>query len=342
MSPTTRGFWPGKIYSIDTSAADPSTTRKELSNLNDAEDASDADKAYQPTVLPFTAGGKRWVIFTSPRAYGNQFNQKSSTGTPTDFSCAASMLWVSALDDHAADGSDRSHPAFFMPGQQVAKITTATHYVNERGYLVPSPCKSSGLSCTVDEECCGYDATPDPTAACRAPSGWDPATGPPAKTCESLSGTCHNEGESCATGADCCNGASCVAFACASGGSYEAATFTREYVAECPTGQLPRWMVFTYHLTTGGNSKLTFTAQTSDDLDTLDSAQVVNLGSSTGDTVKPAAPESIDLGAALDAANVSKNFTTLRILVKLEPSTDGLIAPTLHDWQVRYTCEDGL
>jgi len=342
MSPTTRGFWPGRIFSIDTSAADPSTTRRELSNLNDAEDATDADKAYQPTVLPFTAGGKRWVIFTSPRAYGNQFNQKSSGGTPTDLSCAASMLWVSALDNQTAGTTDRSHPAFFMPGQQVAKITASNHYVNERGYLVPSPCKQSGTSCSVDEECCGYNATPSPTAACRAPSGWDPATGAPAKTCATLSGTCSNKGESCATSADCCNMASCVNFACETAGSYEAATFTREYVAECPTGQLPRWMVYTYHLTTDGNSKLTFSAQTSDDLDDLDSAKVVSLGSSTGDTVKPAAAESIDLGAALDAASVSKYLTNLRILVKLEPSSDGLLAPILRDWQIRYTCEDGL
>ena len=342
MSPTTRGFWPGRIFSIDTSAANPATTRKELSNLNDAEDASDADKAYQPTVLPFTAGGKRWVIFTSPRAYGNQFNQKSSSGTPTDLSCAASMLWVSALDDQTASTADRSHPAFFMPGQQVAKITATTHYVNERGYLVPSPCKATGTSCGVDEECCGYDATPSPTAACRAPSGWDPATGAPAKKCAALSGTCSNKGESCATSADCCNMASCVNFACETAGSYEAATFTREYVAECPTGQLPRWLVYTYHLTTGGDSKLTFSAQTSDNLDDLDAAKVVTLGSSTSDVVSPAAPESIDLGAAFDAAGVSKYLTNLRMLVKLEPSSDGLIAPILRDWQVRYTCEDAL
>jgi hypothetical protein len=344
MSPTTRGFFPGRIFSIDTSASNPSTTRVELANLDDTdhpEDTTDQNKAYQPTVLPFTAGGKRWVIFTSPRAYGNQFNQKSSTGTPTDFSCAASMLWVAALDDTVANGTDRSHPAFFMPGQQVAKITTANHFVNERGYIVPSPCKTTGTSCSVDEECCGSDDTPA-TAACRAPAGWDPATGAPAKTCEALSGTCHNAGQSCSTPADCCNSNECVNYECAAGGHYTEATFTREYVANCPSGQLPVWTLYSYHLTTGGDSQLQFSAQTSDDLSTLDAATVVSLGSSSGDTVSPMAPESIDVGAALDAAKVSKNLENLRILVKLVPSSDSLIAPTLHDWQMVYTCTDQL
>ena len=344
MSPTTRGFWPGRIFSIDTSASNPATTRTELSALDDAEDTADADKSYQPTVLPFTAGGKRWVIFTSPRSYGNQFNQRSNggSGTATDLSCAASMLWVAAVENRtAAANDDRSHPAFFMPGQQVAKITTAPHYVNERGYLVPSPCKSSGTSCSVDEECCGSSDTPA-SAACRAPVGWDPSTGAPQKKCQALSGTCANAGESCATGDDCCNGASCINFVCSGGGHYTEATFTREYVATCAAGQLPVWTVYSYHLTTGGDSKLVFSAQTSDDLAMLDAATVVSLGTSSGDTVSPNPAEAIDVGSALVAAKVSKNLVNLRILVKLVPSTDSLTAPVLHDWEMRYTCQDQL
>ena len=342
MSPTTRGYWPGRIFSIDTSATTPSSTRAEFAKLDNAEDSTDAGKAYQPTVLPFTAGGKRWVIFTSPRAYGNQFNQKSSGGTPTDFSCGASMLWVAAIDDVAANGTDRSHQAFFMPGQQVAKITASTHYVNERGYLVPSPCKANGTSCQVNSECCGAAASPA-TAACRVPAGWDPSTGAPAKTCQALSGTCSTTGQTCSVDADCCGGASCVNFTCgAAGMQYVPATFTREYVATCPTGQLPVWTLYSYHLSTPGNSSLVFTAQSSDDLCMLDAATVVPLGSSTGDTTSPMAAETIDVGAKLDAAKVSKNYANLRILVKLVPSTDGLSAPILKDWTMNYTCTDSL
>jgi hypothetical protein len=141
MSPTTRGYWPGKIFALDTNA--PSSTLFEMSRLNDAEDSTDADKAYQPTVLPFVSGGYRWVIFTSPRSYGNQFNQKG-----THFTCGASTLWIAAIADRtAAANDDRSYPAFLLPGQNIAPITQQDHYVNERGYLVPSPCKGAGVAC---------------------------------------------------------------------------------------------------------------------------------------------------------------------------------------------------
>lgn len=344
MSPTTRGYWKGRLYSLDSD--NPAATRAELSKLNDADDdggaddATDGDRAYQPTVLPFSSGGYRWVIFASPRAYGNQFNQKSSSGTPTHFSCSANMLWMSAITDKVADGTDRSHPAFLLPGQNIQKITTANHFVNERGYLVPSLCKNDGASCSSDDECCGALSSP-PTQACRAPSGWTSADGPPAKTCESLDGTCNNAGESCSTSADCCNGAACVDFACAAPSAYSAGTFTRDYSAECGTGQHPNWQLFSFHLTTDGDSKLTFTARSARNQADLNSATVVALGTSTETRVSPTAPAYLDVGGALEAAKVSRHYEHLRISITLEPSSDGKHAPILHDWEMRYTCEFG-
>lgn len=344
MSPTTRGYWKGRLYSID--SENPTTTRVELSKLNDADDdggaddATDGDRAYQPTVLPFSSGGYRWVIFASPRAYGNQFNQKSSTGTATHFSCAASMLWMSAITDKVADGTDRSHPAFLLPGQNIQKITTSNHYVNERGYLVPSLCKTEGASCTTDDECCGALDSPA-TQACRAPAGWTPAAGPPAKTCEPLHGTCNNAGESCSTSADCCNGVSCVDFTCATPSAYAEGTFTRDYSAECDVGQHPSWGLFNFHLTTEGDSKIVFTAQAAQSAAELNSAKVVSLGESTETRVSPTAPAYFDVGGTLETASVSRHYSHVRINMTLKPSTDGQYAPILHDWELRYTCEFG-
>jgi hypothetical protein len=350
MTPTTRGYWKGKIYSLDTS--NPATTRVELSKLNDADDdlgvddAKDGDRAYQPTVLPFASGGYRWVIFTSPRAFGNQVNPRSykadmTYGNATHFSCAAPMLWVSALTDNVANGLDRSNPAFWLPGQY-ASLPNSTgagsgDFINERGYIVPSPCKADGLSCTSDDECCGADTVPV-SGACRAPAGWTPASGAPAKTCEKLD-DCHKVGESCNTNTDCCNGASCKNFACEAPANLQAATFTREYIAECPVGYHPNWGLFSYHLTTQGDSSLSFTAQTSKSLDTLDAAPIVNVGASTNTVVSPAAAEYKDVGAALVAAGQSRNYNNLRIMVTFNPSTDKTYAPFLHDWEQRYTCE---
>ena len=104
------------------------------------------------------------------------------------------------------------------------------------------------------------------TAACRAPISWTPASGPPAKTCATLSGTCSNAGQSCGSPADCCNGAACVDFKCAAPATFEAADFTRDYVAECPDSHQPRWQLLSYYLTTEGDSKLQFKVQTASTL----------------------------------------------------------------------------
>lgn len=344
MSPTTRGYWKGKLYAID--SENPVTTRVELSKLNDADDdggdddATDADRAYQPTVLPFSSGGYRWVLFTSPRAWGNQFNQKSSAGAATHFSCAASMLWVSALTDTTAAEEDRSNPAFFLPGQSVASITSVNHYVNERGYLVPSLCKDEGAPCSSDDECCGHDTDPK-GASCRAPNDWDPASGAPEKVCEAVDGTCQSAGESCQSPADCCNRAACVNFECSAPGAFEAATFVREYVAECPIGYHPDWQLFRFHLTTQSDSSLEFEVQSSLTLETLDVAKVVSLGTSTETSVSPEAPEFLDIGGKLAAADVSRHMSNLRISITFHPSSDHAYAPILHDWEQRYTCAPG-
>jgi hypothetical protein len=341
MSPTTRGYWPGKVYSIDT--ANPGSTRRELTRLTNGEDSNDFAKSYQPTVLPFAVGGYRWAIFTSPRAYGNQLNARasagsSSSGTPTDFTCAASMLWVGAIDDQAADGSDRSHPAFFLPGQNVAAITAQNHYVNERGYLVKSVCKNSGDACTLSSECCGASSSP-PAAACRVASGWTPSAGAPPRTCEDLSGTCSNAGESCDTSTDCCDGATCVNFECSTPPSYAEAAFDREYVSDCAPGFQPSWQLFSYHLATPGDTAITFVARTAASAPELDDADPVNLGSSTSTVEAPGPTESKDVGSALVASLKSNHLPYLRLTITLVPSSDGLATPVLEDWQMSYTCE---
>ncbi|HXK16942.1 MAG TPA: discoidin domain-containing protein, partial [Polyangiaceae bacterium] len=250
-APTSRGRWPGSLFSLDTQAANPSATKVELSKLNDAENALDADKSYQPTVLPFASGGYRWVIFTSPRSYGNQFNQIG-----THFTCGATMLWVSALDDATASTTDRSHPAFFLPGQNVLPITTQDHYLSERGYLVPNQCRSTGLSCNTSDQCCAGLACKVDTIS---------ATGVPNKVCKAT-GACGAVGTACLTAADCCGaGALCVADKCAAKPNYAgAASFSRDFVASCQPGFKPHWGLFEYHLTTLSDSHIAFAASTAD------------------------------------------------------------------------------
>jgi len=326
--PTQRGYWKGSLFSVDSSATTPSTTKAELSKLNDAENAWDADKAYQPTVLPDAIGGYRWVIFTSPRSYGNQLNQLGASG-PTHFSCAATMLWVSALDNATATATDRSHPAFFLPGQNVLPVVTQDHYINERGYLVRPPCKTNGLTCTSSDECCS-------PSACRVDA--IPASGAPTKVCKGAA-DCSQEGETCLSSADCCGtGSSCVAQMCVAVPNYVAsATYTRNFEASCEPGFKPRWGLFSYHLTTPSTSHIAFAAQTAAVSLDLSTAMSVALTDSTADNYGAAAA-TVDVGAALEAEEELFSLAYLRISMTLSPSAGGAVAPILHDWEQRYSC----
>jgi hypothetical protein len=130
----------------------------------------------------------------------------------------------------------------------------------------------------------------------------------------------------------------CSNFSCTSA-HFEQADFVREYAAECPTAHRPDWQLFSYHLTTEGDSRLAFAVQTVENLDDLDAAPIISVGQSSATAVSPADPEYADVGGALDAASTSRHLTYLRMIVSLIPSTDSLYAPLLHDWEMRYTCE---
>jgi hypothetical protein len=57
-------------------------------------------------------------------------------------------LWVAAVDLNAAPGTDASHPAFYLPGQEL-------YAGNSRGYWTVPPCRPNGTSCQVGDQCCG-------------------------------------------------------------------------------------------------------------------------------------------------------------------------------------------
>jgi len=107
-------------------------------------------------------------------------------------------LWVAAIDPNAPPGVDPSHPAFYLPGQEL-------NAGNMRGFWVVDPCHSDGTSCETGDECCnGY---------CQR--GADDKL-----TCASKprSDGCSQEYEKCAARVDCCGsnqGFDCVNGRCA-------------------------------------------------------------------------------------------------------------------------------
>ncbi len=159
---------------------------------DDAEPpGDDSEFNYEPTVNPIPSGGYAWVVFTSRRLYGNvaTINPFWSdprfhdiTQTPT-----TKKLWVAAIDLNAPPGTDPSHPAFYLPAQELLAG-------NSRGYWVVNPCLADGATCETGDMCCG--------GYCRE--------GDAGLVCGSMGAGCAQEYEKCTKSSDCCGSSSGV------------------------------------------------------------------------------------------------------------------------------------
>jgi hypothetical protein len=156
---------------------------------------------YEPTVNPVPSGGYAWVVFTSRRMYGNVATRGPYESDPRNYDLTSDptpkKLWVAAIDLNAPPGTDPSHPAFYLPAQEILAG-------NSRGYWVVDPCEADGSSCTTGDECCG--------GYCE--KGGDAG----GLVCSQVKPTCAQISEKCATAADCCGAATgilCIDDVCA-------------------------------------------------------------------------------------------------------------------------------
>jgi hypothetical protein len=163
----------------------------------------DSTLNYEPTVNPVPSGGYAWVVFTSRRLYGNvatinpywsdpRFENISSTPT-------TKKLWVAAIDLNAKPGTDPSHPAFYLPAQELLAG-------NSRGFWVVDPCQQDGTSCVTGDECCGGYCRPGEDGGLM---------------CTATQPSCSQEYEKCSTSADCCGvnqGIQCIDGLCSQTG----------------------------------------------------------------------------------------------------------------------------
>ncbi len=198
----TRSGSRGELWWVTT--ASPTPTR--LDNLNGtgylpnigANHAADTTLNYEPTVNPVPSGGYAWVVFTSRRAYGNIATIDPFWSDPRDHDISATpttkKLWVAAIDLNGKAGTDPSHPAFYLPAQELLAG-------NSRGYWVVDPCKPDGTTCSTGDECCG--------GYCRSSDG--------GLVCQPNPPGCAHEFEKCVVDADCCGGQnlSCINGRCA-------------------------------------------------------------------------------------------------------------------------------
>ena len=92
---------------------------------------------------------------------------------------------MAALDQRPTPGQDPSHPAFYLPGQEL-------NAGNFRGSWVVDPCRNDGESCDAGDQCCN--------GFCRAASGSDTGLVCGHKPPDG----CANEFERCTTSSECC------------------------------------------------------------------------------------------------------------------------------------------
>ncbi len=146
---------------------------------------------YEPTLLPIVSGGYAWVVFTSRRMYGNQLTAVPWRSWPpsydtTDLAQATTKkLWVAAIDLNAPPGSDPSHPAFYLPAQEILAG-------NSRGFWVLDPCRADGKSCQSGDQCCNGYCEPSGDGGALVCGNAPPSS-------------CSKPQEKCTTAADCCD-----------------------------------------------------------------------------------------------------------------------------------------
>ena len=140
------------LYVVSTQGGTPVSLDK--SNAAGVTFAGNLHLNYAPTVNPIAAGGYIWVVFTSPRNYGNRMvapNPEQPAPLDTTYS-NHKQLWVAAIDQKIG-AADPSHPPFWMPGQDA---TTANMF----GYWTLAPCKAvlsdggAPATCATGFECC--------------------------------------------------------------------------------------------------------------------------------------------------------------------------------------------
>jgi hypothetical protein len=160
--------------------------------------ALDTTLNYEPTVNPIASGGYAWVVFTSRRMYGNVAQLGPWVSDPRDYpwrdQITDKKLWVAAVDLNGTPGTDTSHPAFYLPAQEL-------HAGNARGYWTVEPCRSSGQSCVTGDQCCGGYCQP-------AEGGLE---------CTAQAPACSGEYEKCTSTSNCCGagaGITCVNGVC--------------------------------------------------------------------------------------------------------------------------------
>jgi hypothetical protein len=292
---------------------------------------------YLPSFNPTEAGGHDWMIFSSRRMYGNLAHGHPWDAEPGT-ACEASpnmpsskKLWVAAVDKSWTPGTDPSHPAFYLPGQEL-------NAGNSNAYWVNAACTAIGGTCSTNDDCCL--ATGDsPTTSCKVVSA-----SPLTRQCAALS-ACSGAGAECSSSSACCTG-----LVCPTGGGtclnipvpiFQTQTMQREYTAECPYGTEVKWRFFEWQAELPTGTSINFAVQTKASSGTYQPVVPLTVATASG-TSNPTTwyhgTQTTD--QALVAAGLfSREY--LLVTMTFNPDVAGSAAPTLKGWRQIYDCVPG-
>jgi hypothetical protein len=290
---------------------------------------------YLPAMAPTSAGGYNWVVFTSRRMYGNIADNDPWDAEPGPSGCGGSpctcssgvpptkKLWVAAINGTFTPGTDPSHPAFYLPGQELKAG-------NSDGFWVNSACVNVGAACSSNDDCCGGTGM-TPTTRCDAATD----------KCQTIS-ACKGPAVACTTTADCCTGLICAGTGkCANPEYFTSATYQREYKAVCPSGTQVAWRFFEWQSTVPTGTSIDLSVQTKRKAtDSYVPATAVTLGSITSTTAAGVwAHGTSTVNQVLKGAGLM-SMDYLLVSIKFKPNTQGDLAPSLSNWRQNYDCVD--
>jgi hypothetical protein len=154
----------------------------------------DEQLAFEPSISPVASGGYVWIVFMSRRQYGNTATIDPWWSDPRDHNIRDNVtpkkIWMAAIDLNPQPGKDPSHPAFYIPGQEL-------YGSNSRPFFALEPCISDRGTCSTGIDCC--------TGFCRDGYCVQPPTN-----------ECSKSNERCTASSDCCDSKDhCVGGFCA-------------------------------------------------------------------------------------------------------------------------------
>jgi hypothetical protein len=301
---------------------------------------------YEPTTSPKPVGGYYWVAFTSRRLYGNvatmnpwwsdpRFKPIGGANGPT-----TKKIWVSAIDQSPGSSGDPSHPAFYLPGQELLAGNSKAYWVLN-ACTTASNTRTTATQCETDLDCCGAPTT----AVCSLQT---PITNPPVRNCIPVStASCiaDNSSTQCSSDAQCCGfstGSRCANGVCKLPPPlllYSPGSYVRDFTASCGAGERPVWQVFQWQAKVPTGTSIDFQAGTASTTAALATATQVTIGRADPPDTNGWSNNPVNIESQLKAINqTSQKY--LRVTMKLNPSSDKLSSPVLTNWRVIYDCLD--